>query len=58
MAVHIASTMLLTFYRVSARRGSLLAQVVGIVVHDHWHPYYTMTGVLHAPSATRTICAN
>ena len=33
---------------VSARRGSLLAQVVGIVVHDHWHPYYTMTGVLHA----------
>ena len=27
----------------SARRGSLLAQVVGIVVHDHWHPYYTMT---------------
>jgi hypothetical protein len=28
--------MLLTFYRVSARRGSLLAQVVGIVVHDHW----------------------
>ena len=46
--LHIASTMLLTFYRVSARRGSLLAQVVGIVVHDHWHPYYTMTGVLHA----------
>ena len=46
--LHIASTMLLTFYRVSARRGSLLAQVVGIVVHDHWHPYYTMTDVLHA----------
>src|SRR5262249_48947062 len=20
----------------------------GIVVHDHWKPYYTMTGVLHA----------
>ena len=19
-----------------------------VVVHDHWHPYYTMTGVLHA----------
>ena len=30
--------MLLTFYRVSAKRGSLLAQVIGIVVHDHWHP--------------------
>jgi hypothetical protein len=22
--------------------------VTGIVVHDHWKPYYTMTGVLHA----------
>ena len=46
--LHIASTMLLTFYRVSAKRGSLLANVVGIVVHDHWHPYYTLKGVLHA----------
>src|SRR3974390_2394106 len=46
--LHIASTMLLTFYRVSAKRGSLLAQVIGIVVHDHWHPYYTLTGVRHA----------
>jgi hypothetical protein len=25
-----------------------LANVVGIVVHDHWKPYYTMSGVLHA----------
>jgi transposase len=46
--LHIASTVLLTFYRVSARRGSLLANVAGIVVHDHWHPYYTLKGVLHA----------
>jgi transposase len=46
--LHIASAMLLTFYRVSAKRGSLLANVVGIVVHDHWHPYYTLKGVLHA----------
>ena len=46
--LHIASTTLLTFYRVSARRGSLLANVAGIVVHDHWHPYYTLKGVLHA----------
>ena len=28
--------------------GSLLAEVTGVVVHDHWKPYYTMTGVLHA----------
>jgi transposase len=46
--LHIASTVLLTFYRVSPRRGSLLADVTGIVVHDHWKPYYTLIGVLHA----------
>ena len=46
--LHIASTALLTFYRVSAKRGSLLSDVIGIVVHDHWKPYYTMQGVLHA----------
>ena len=46
--LHVASTTLLTFYRVCAKRGSLLAKVAGIVVHDHWKPYYTMQGVLHA----------
>jgi transposase len=46
--LHVASTAWLTFYRVCAKRGSLLANVVGIVVHDHWKPYYTMQGVLHA----------
>jgi transposase len=46
--LHIASTIWLTFYRVSPKRGSLLTHVTGIVVHDHWKPYYTLTGVLHA----------
>ena len=46
--LHIASTVPLTFYRVSPKRGSLLAHVTGIVVHDHWKPYYTLKGVLHA----------
>jgi transposase len=46
--LHIASTMLLTFYRVAAKRGSLLEGLTGIVVHDHWKPYYTLKGVLHA----------
>jgi transposase len=46
--LHIASTLWLTFYRTSAKRGSLLANVTGIVVHDHWKPYYTMTGGRHA----------
>jgi transposase len=46
--LHIASSALLTCYRVCASRGSLWADVVGTVVHDHWKPYYTMKGVLHA----------
>ena len=46
--LHVACTFLMTFYRVSAKRGSLLANVVGIAVHDHWKPYYTLTGVTHA----------
>jgi transposase len=46
--LHIASTIRLTFYRVSPKRGSLLSNVTGIVVHDHWKPYYTMAGVRHA----------
>jgi len=43
--------MLLTFYRVCAKRGGLLSDIVkvaGVVVHDHWKPYYTMQGVKHA----------
>jgi len=46
--LHLASTIWLTFYRVSFKRGSLLAGVIGTVVHEHWAPYYTMKGVLHA----------
>ena len=46
--LHIASTVWLTFYRVSPKRGSLLDNLLGIVVHDHWKPYYTLKGVLHA----------
>jgi transposase len=46
--LHVASTALVTFYRVASKRGNLLANVVGIVVHDHWKPYYTMQGVRHA----------
>jgi transposase len=46
--LHVASTALLTFYRICHQRGSLLANVVGTVVHDHWKPYYTMPGVCHA----------
>jgi len=46
--LHIASTLLLTFYRISPKRGSLPEGMTGIVVHDHWKPYYTLKNVLHA----------
>ena len=46
--LHVACTLWLVFYRVSPKRGSLLEGVTGTVVHDHWKPYYTMEGVLHA----------
>jgi transposase len=46
--LHIFSTALLTYYRIASKRGSLLSGVTGIVVHDHWKPYYTMSDVLHA----------
>lgn len=41
-------TAMLTAYRISPRRGCLVSddvEVNGIVVHDHWKPYYTMPGV-------------
>jgi transposase len=44
----VAATVFLTFYHTSAKRGALLADVVGIIVHDRWKPYFTMEGVLHA----------
>ena len=46
--LHVSSTPWLTFYRTSARRGSLLEGLRGCLVHDHWKPYFTVRGVLHA----------
>ncbi len=46
--LHVASTWLLTFYRTSGRRGSMIENVSGIVVHDFWKPYFTIEGVAHA----------
>jgi len=45
--LHVASTWLLTCYRTSRKRGALWGDMVGIIIHDHWHPYFTMPGVLH-----------
>ena len=46
--LHIAATRWLTWYRTSPKRGSLPHNFTGVVVHDHWNPYYTLDNVTHA----------
>jgi transposase len=46
--LHVASTRLLTFYRTPLKRGAMMTDVTGIIVHDFWRPYLTMAGVTHA----------
>jgi transposase len=46
--LHIVSTILLTFYRISSKPGRLPEGMTGIVVHDRSKPYYTPKDVLHA----------
>ena len=47
--LHVASTSLLTHYRVSAKRGAVPRMFTdGIVVHDHFKPYFSLKGVGHA----------
>jgi transposase len=45
--LHVASTCLLTFYRVALQRGAMMTGVIGTIVHDCWGPYFKMSGVLH-----------
>ena len=46
--LHVASTPALTSYRVTARRGALPKGLCGgVVVHDHFKPYYKLPGVRH-----------
>jgi transposase len=40
--LHVTSNSERTHYRVSEKRGNLLTGVSGVVVHDHWKPYFTM----------------
>jgi transposase len=47
--LHTASTDALTSYRVSDKRGALLKGLIGgVIVHDHFKPYYTLPHVAHA----------
>jgi transposase len=47
--LHTISTLALTHYRVSETRGDIPTTLVGgIIVHDHFKPYFTLPGVEHA----------
>ncbi len=46
--LHVASTNTLTYYHRHPKRKSLLDNLSGIVVHDHWKSYYQLLQVKHA----------
>ena len=46
--LHVIGTRWLTSYRTSARRGEMPSGLKGCLVHDHWGPYFTLPGVVHA----------
>jgi transposase len=47
--LHTVSTEALTFYRVTEQRGAVPQGLTGgVVVHDHFKPYYGLTDVAHA----------
>lgn len=46
--LHVASNDEATYYHVSEKRKSLLSGLNGIVVHDHWKPYFQIPNVHHA----------
>ena len=46
--LHVASNDEATYYHVSEKRKSLLPGLKGIVVHDHWKPYFQIPNVEHS----------
>jgi hypothetical protein len=47
--LHTASTPTLTSYRVTEKRGEVTEGLEGgVIVHDHFKPYYSLPGVAHA----------
>lgn len=48
--LHVVATETATWYRSSERRKDLapLVSMKGVVVHDHWKPYFQLSGVEHA----------
>ena len=53
--IHVASTKLFTDYLVDPKRWQealdkmgILIEFIGILVHDHWLPYFSYSGCIHA----------
>lgn len=46
--LQVAATTLLTFYLVTLKRGEIISDMAGVLVHDHFGPYFGLEGVLHA----------
>ena len=46
--LQVAATTLLTFYLVTVKRGEIISDMVGVLVHDHFQPYFGLEGILHA----------
>jgi len=46
--LHVASTAKLTSYRISKKRGDIPDKMQGVVVHDHFKPYFCMKEAGHA----------
>lgn len=46
--LQVAVTTLLTVYAVTRKRGDILVGMVGVLVHDHFAPYFGLSGVRHA----------
>ncbi|QQR70028.1 MAG: IS66 family transposase [Alphaproteobacteria bacterium] len=46
--LHVVSTTALTHYRASEKRGTVPRTLQGgVIVHDHFKPYYTLAGLTH-----------
>lgn len=46
--LHVISNSFATHYRAREKRGDLLVGLKGILVHDHWKPYFQLENVQHA----------
>lgn len=46
--LHVQSTSTMTYYRTTSKRGDIPKELRGVIVHDHFKPYYTIGQVKHA----------